>query len=84
MNEKEQTVSRDEIKRALENLKTSKRVFEDTKNDKDRSEERLNYAEKQLRLDMSALNLVLAKLNLECFYCCFLNNGDFSLTIECR
>lgn len=84
MDEKEQTVSRDEIRRAIENLKTSKRVFEDTKNDKDRSVERLDYAARQLQLDTSKLNLILFKIGLECFYCCFLSNGNFSLTIECR
>ena len=84
MNEKEQTVSRDEIRRAIENLKTSKRVLEDTKNDKDRSVARLDYAARQLRLDTGKLNLILSKIGLECFYCCFLNNGNFSLTIECR
>ena len=84
MNEKEQTVSRDEIRRAIENLKTSKRVFIDTQNDKDRSVARLDYAARQLQLDTSKLNSILFKIGLECFYCCFLYNGNFSLTIECR
>lgn len=62
MNEKDQTVSRDELKRALDNLKMS---YNQLKNKSTDSVGRVFEAKKQIQRDENALAEILGRIGLE-------------------